>query len=139
MYCLVSFDKLYNKIRDINDDINIEHEINHLKAGIVPMVKDYAISNAMVFQVNKGKDSNVDVEIPVTIFCSEHKPIHETATKMGDSAHDIMLFAVMPSDKCHKDCEGNIIALSPMLSVALCKLSDAVQFTPAALPPIKAD
>lgn len=139
MYCLVSYDKLYNQIREVDDDINIEHEIHHLKAGIVPVVKDFSISNSLVFSVKGSKDSCVDIEMPVTIYCAEHKPIKEAADKMGDNAKDIMLFAIMPSSECHHKCEGEAIALSPMLAVALCRLSDASHFSPAMLPPIKAD
>lgn len=139
MYCLVSYDKLYNKIHEINDNINAEHEIHHLKAGIVPAVADFKITNTLVFSVKKTKDACVNVELPVNIYCTEHKPIKETADKMKDAADDIILFAIMPSDKCHKDCEGSVLALSPMFAVALCKLSAAASFSPAALPPIKED
>lgn len=135
-YCLVAYDKLVNQIKGINDDIDVDHEIHHLKAGIVPEVKDYSIHNSLVFSVQDRKGNETQVSMPVTIYCTKHKPIKEIVESMGDSANDIMLMAVMLPEKYYETEEGEVMALAPAFAMSVCRLSHATHFSPANIPAI---
>ena len=135
-YCLVAYDKLVNQIKGINDDIDVDHEIHHLKAGIVPEVKDYSIHNSLVFSVQDRKGNETQVSMPVTIYCTKHKPIKEIVESMGDSANDIMLMAVMLPEKYYETEEGEVMALAPAFAMSVCRLSHATHFSPASIPAI---
>jgi hypothetical protein len=132
----VAYDKLVNQIKGINDDIDVDHEIHHLKAGIVPEVKDYSIHNSLVFSVQDRKGNETQVSMPVTIYCTKHKPIKEIVESMGDSANDIMLMAVMLPEKYYETEEGEVMALAPAFAMSVCRLSHATHFSPASIPAI---
>ena len=102
----------------------------------MPEVKDYSIHNSLVFSVQDRKGNEMQVSMPVTIYCTKHKPIKEIVESMGDSANDIMLMAVMLPEKYYETEEGEVMALAPAFAMSVCRLSHATHFSPASIPAI---